>query len=59
MTRSAAKLDVKGLSIDTTSYRQVTLADTASSSAEHDEAVDAAWSAAGVTEVDDQIQVAY
>jgi osmotically-inducible protein OsmY len=37
----------------------VTLTGTASSSAEHDEAVDVAWSVPGVTEVDDQIQVAY
>ena len=54
-----AKLDADRLFIDTTSYRRVTLAGTVSSWAEHDEAVDAAWSAPGVTEVDDQIQVAY
>jgi osmotically-inducible protein OsmY len=47
------------LFIDTTSYGRVTLAGSVSSWAEHDEAVDAAWSAPGVTEVDDQIQVAY
>jgi osmotically-inducible protein OsmY len=54
-----AKLDADRLFIDTTSYRRVTLAGTVSSWAEHDEAVDAAWSTPGVTEVDDQIQVAY
>ena len=54
-----AKLDADRLFIDTTSYRRVTLAGTVSSWAEHDEAVDAAWSAPGVTEVGDQIQVAY
>ena len=54
-----AKLDADRLFIDTTSYRRVTLAGTVSSWAEHDEAVDAAWSAPDVTEVDDQIQVAY
>lgn len=54
-----AKLDADRLFIDTTSYRRVTLAGTVSSWAEHDEAVDAAWSAPGVTEVDDLIQVAY
>jgi osmotically-inducible protein OsmY len=37
----------------------VTLTGMAGSSAEHDEAVDAAWSAPGATEVDDQIQVPY
>jgi osmotically-inducible protein OsmY len=37
----------------------VTLVATVSSWAEHDEAVAAAWSAPGVTEVDDQILVAY
>jgi osmotically-inducible protein OsmY len=57
--RRNARLDAEGLSVDTTSYGRVTLAGTVSSWAEHDEAVDAAWSAPGVTEVDDQIVVAY
>ena len=45
--------------MDTTSYGRVALVGTVSSWAEHDEAVAAAWSARGVTEVDDQILVAY
>jgi osmotically-inducible protein OsmY len=57
--RRSAKLDADTLSVHTTSYGRVTLAGTVSSWAEHDEAVAAAWSALGVTEVDDQIVVAY
>ena len=57
--RRNARLDADRLSIDTTSYGRVILAGTVSSWAEHDEAVDAVWSAPGVTEVDDQILVAY
>jgi osmotically-inducible protein OsmY len=57
--RRNAKLDADTLSVDTTSYGRVTLAGTVSSWAEHDDAVAAAWSAPGVTEVDDQIVVAY
>jgi osmotically-inducible protein OsmY len=57
--RRIAKLDAHCLSVDTTSHGQVTLAGAVSSWAEHDEAVAAAWSAPGVTEVDDQILVAY
>ena len=57
--RRNARLDADRLSIDTTSYGRVILAGTVSSWAEHDEAVAAVWSAPGVTEVDDQILVAY
>ena len=57
--RRNAKLDGDRLSVDTTSYGRVALAGTVSSWAEHDEAVAAAWSAPGVTEVDDQLLVAY
>ena len=57
--RRNAKLDGNQLSVDTTSYGRVALVGTVSSWAEHDEAVAAAWSAPGVTEVDDQILVAY
>jgi hypothetical protein len=49
----------RGLPVETTSYGRVTLTGTVSSWAEHDEAVDAAWSTSGVTEVADQIQVVY
>ena len=57
--RRSAKLDAEELSVDTTSYGAVILAGAVSSWAEHDEAVAAAWSAPGVTEVDDRIVVEY
>ena len=57
--RRSAKLDAEELSVDTTSYGAVILAGAVSSWAEHDEAVAAAWSARGVTEVDDRIVVEY
>ncbi len=57
--RRNAKLDGDRLSVDTTSYGRVALVGTVSSWAEHDEAVAAAWSAPEVTDVDDQILVAY
>ena len=57
--RRNAKLDADALSVDTTSWGRVTLAGTVSSWAEHDDAVAAAWSAPGVTEVADQIVAAY
>jgi osmotically-inducible protein OsmY len=57
--RRSAKLDADELSVDTTSYGTVILAGAVSSWAEHDEAVAAAWSAPGVTEVDDRIVVEY
>ena len=57
--RRSAKLDADELSVDTTSYGTVILAGAVSSWVEHDEAVAAAWSAPGVTEVDDRIVVEY
>jgi osmotically-inducible protein OsmY len=57
--RRSAKLDADELSVDITSYGSVILAGAVSSWAEHDEAVAAAWSAPGVTEVDDRIVVEY
>ncbi len=57
--RRSAKLDAEELSVDTTSYGAVILAGAVSSWGEHDEAVVAAWSAPGVTEVDDRIVVEY
>jgi osmotically-inducible protein OsmY len=57
--RRNASLDADRLSVDTTSYGRVALVGTVSSWAEHDEALAAAWSAPGVTEVDDQILVTY
>ena len=57
--RRSAKLDADELSVDTTSHGTVILAGAVSSWAEHDEAVAAAWSAPGVTEVDDRIVVEY
>ena len=53
-----AKLDADGVSVDS-SDGQVTLHGTVSSWAEHDDAVDAAWAAPGVTLVKDRILVAY
>jgi osmotically-inducible protein OsmY len=53
-----AKLDADGVSVDS-SDGQVTLHGTVSSWAEHDDAVDAAWAAPGVTRVQDRILVAY
>jgi len=57
--RRSATLDADQLSIETASYGTVILAGTVNSWAEHDEAVAAAWSAPGVTEVDDRIVVEY
>lgn len=53
-----ARLDADDLSVST-SNGTVTLDGPVSSWAEHDEAVAAAWAAPGVTEVDDNILVAY
>jgi osmotically-inducible protein OsmY len=53
-----AKLDAKDITVETEG-RTVTLKGTVSSWAEHDEAVDAAWSAPGVQKVKDHILVAY
>ena len=53
-----AKLDADSLSVDS-SNGTVTLSGTVSSWADHDEAVDAAWAAPGVTDVKDRILVAY
>jgi osmotically-inducible protein OsmY len=57
--RRSARLDADELSVDITSYGTVILAGAVSSWAEHDEAVATAWSAPGVTEVDDRIVVEY
>ena len=57
--RRSARLDADELSVDTPSYGTVILAGAVSSWSEHDEAVAAAWSAPGVTEVDDRIVVEY
>jgi len=54
--RSAA-LGEAGLSVDTMSYGTVILTGMVRSRAEHDEAVATAWSAPGVTAVDDRIVV--
>jgi osmotically-inducible protein OsmY len=53
-----AKLDADRVSVDS-SNGTVTLSGTVSSWADHDEAVDAAWAAPGVTDVKDRILVAY
>ena len=53
-----AKLDADGVSVES-SDGQVTLHGTVSSWAEHDDAVDAAWAAPGVTGVNDRIVIAY
>jgi osmotically-inducible protein OsmY len=53
-----AKLDAKDLSIST-SNGTVTIRGTVSSWVEHDEALDAAWAAPGVSSVHDEMIVAY
>jgi len=53
-----ARIDADDLSVRT-SNGTVTIEGVVSSWAEHDEAVDAAWSAPGVTDVNDEILVAY
>ncbi|HTU08556.1 MAG TPA: BON domain-containing protein [Trebonia sp.] len=57
--RRNARLDADELSADIASYGMVILAGRVNSWAEHDDAVAAAWSAPGVTEVDDRIVVEY
>lgn len=57
--RRDAVLDAEGLSVETFSGGLVILSGTVSSWAAHDHAVAAAWSAAGVTDVDDRIGVEY
>jgi osmotically-inducible protein OsmY len=57
--RRDAVLDADGLSVETFSGGLVILSGTVSTWAAHDHAVAAAWSAAGVTEVDDRIAVEY
>jgi osmotically-inducible protein OsmY len=53
-----AKLDANNVSVKT-SNGMATLTGTVRSFAEHDAAVDAAWSAPGITSVDDRIDVFY
>jgi len=57
--RRDAVLDVDGISVETSPGGLVLLSGTVSSWAAHDHAVAAAWSAAGVTDVDDRIGVEY
>jgi osmotically-inducible protein OsmY len=54
-----AVLDADRLTVETCSGGQVILSGTVGSWAAHDHAVAAAWSAAGVTDVDDRIGVEY
>jgi osmotically-inducible protein OsmY len=53
-----AAIDAEDLSV-TTSNGTVTLEGTVASWAEHDEAIDAAWAAPGVSSVHDHMTVAY
>jgi osmotically-inducible protein OsmY len=55
--RRDAALEADGLSVETFGDGLVILSGTASSLAAHDHAVAAAWSAPGVTQVDDRIRV--
>jgi osmotically-inducible protein OsmY len=57
MKRNAA-LDAEDLSVTTTNGK-VTISGNVHSWAEHDEAIDAAWAAPGVTSVDDLMTVSY
>jgi osmotically-inducible protein OsmY len=54
-----AVLDADGISVETSSGGLVILSGTVSSRAAHDHAVAGAWSAAGVTDVDDRIGIEY
>ena len=53
-----AKIDAESVSVDSENGK-ITLSGTVSSWADHDEAVAAAWAAPGVTDVKDNIVVAY
>ena len=53
-----AKLDAESVSVES-SNGTITLSGTVSSWADHDQAIDAAWAAPGVTRVKDHILVAY
>jgi osmotically-inducible protein OsmY len=55
--RRDATLEADGLSVEASSGGVVILSGTVSSWAAHDQAVAAAWSAPGVTQVDDRIRV--
>ena len=55
--RRDAAIDADGLAVETSSDGLVILSGTVSSWAAHDRAVAAAWSAPGVTQVDDRIHV--
>jgi osmotically-inducible protein OsmY len=57
--RRSARLAVDDLSADVRPDGTVILAGTVTSCAEHDEAITAAWSAPGVTDVDDRVIVIY
>jgi osmotically-inducible protein OsmY len=56
--KRSAKLDAKGISVSTNDGT-VKLAGTVTSWAEHDDALAAAWSAPGVTKVEDLLTVDY
>jgi osmotically-inducible protein OsmY len=56
--RRNAAIDSEDLSVST-SNGTVTLKGTVNSWAEHDEAIDAAWAAPGVTSVRDDLMVSY
>lgn len=55
--RRNATLDADAISVDTVSFGRIMLSGTVRSWAAHDEALAAAWSAPGVTEVDDRIRI--
>lgn len=57
--RRNAMLDADAISVDTASIGRVVLSGSVRSWAAHDDALAAAWSAPGVTEVDDGIRVEY
>jgi osmotically-inducible protein OsmY len=57
--RRSANLAVVDLSVDVRPHGTVILVGTVTSFAEHDDAVIAAWSAPGITDVDDRVVVTY